>query len=126
LAEKIVVLGARSFSREVFDQVKGSKIEFYPPRDAEKGVGRFLPGEKLYISIDVDVIDPAYAPGVANPEPGGISPYLMTLILSKVIESCDVVALDLVEISPPFDHGDITSILGAWIVKEVMGRILSK
>ena len=125
-AKNIVVLGARSYSRDEVEDL-GERIEFYPPHEAEMGLQRFLQKtEKIYISIDMDVLDPAYAPGVANPEPRGITPSLIIELLDKAIDNCKIVGLDLVEISPPFDCNDITSLLGAWVAKEAIGRILAK
>ncbi len=125
--KKMTVLGVRSFSKEEFVEAKKSEvIDFYPPGEVKRGLDNFLSGaEMIYISMDMDVVDPAYAPGVGNPEPGGITPSLLMELLSKVIGGKTVAGLDLVEISPPFDCNDMTSLLGAWLVKETIGRILA-
>ena len=66
----------------------------------------------VYISLDIDSIDPAYAPGTGTPEVGGLSSYQI-LQLVRGLQGMNIVGFDLVEVSPPFDHGDITSILAA-------------
>jgi agmatinase len=73
---------------------------------------------KIHITIDMDVLDPAFAPGVQNPEPDGLSTNILLNILSDV---CDqrVVALDLVEVTPNYDNG-ITAIQAARILFEAL------
>jgi len=73
----------------------------------------------VYLSLDIDVLDPAFAPGTGTPEPGGISSRELLQSIFKLSE-LDIVGFDLVEISPPYDNGDITSILGAKIIREVL------
>ncbi len=73
----------------------------------------------VYISLDIDVLDPAYAPGTGTPEGGGISSrdLLEGLYALKVLK---VVGFDMVEVSPPFDSADNTSILAAKILREAL------
>ncbi len=76
-------------------------------------------GQKpVYVSLDIDVVDPAYAPGTGTPEPGGAtsSELLEALVLLKGL---NLVGFDLVEVSPPYDCSNITSILAAKILREV-------
>ncbi len=76
---------------------------------------------KIYITVDADVLDPAYAPAVGNPEADGLSPDDVLTLLGEI---CDqrVVGMDLVEIAPHYDTG-ITSVLGARIIFEVICAI---
>ena len=67
---------------------------------------------KLYISLDIDSIDPAYAPGTGTPEVGGFSSFQMLQIL-RGLNGLNLVGADLVEVNPQYDHGGITSILAA-------------
>ncbi|HDD25684.1 MAG TPA: agmatinase, partial [Acidilobales archaeon] len=83
----------------------------------------FLRGcENVYVSIDIDVIDPAYAPGVANPEPEGLSPTYLLNLLSEVINE-SVWGFDIVEVVPPIDPSGITSVLAAKIINELASYI---
>jgi len=66
----------------------------------------------VYVSLDIDSLDPAYAPGTGTPEVGGFTSYQM-LQLVRGLRGLNLVGMDLVEVSPPFDHGEITSILAA-------------
>ncbi|MBC7130885.1 arginase family protein, partial [Candidatus Bathyarchaeota archaeon] len=74
--------------------------------------------ENLYLSIDMDVLDPAYAPAVQNPEPDGIE---MPLLLDILSEICDkrVLGFDVVEIAPNYDNG-VSAIQAAKLIFEML------
>jgi agmatinase len=65
--------------------------------------------ERIYISVDIDVLDPGFAPGTGTPEPGGMQPVDLLRAIRKVVLSTDVVAMDVVEVSPPYDHAELTA-----------------
>lgn len=73
----------------------------------------------VYLTLDIDVIDPAYAPGTGTPEPGGFSSRDLLQALHELAE-LNIVGFDVVEISPPYERGDNTSILGAKIIREAL------
>ena len=73
----------------------------------------------VYVTLDIDIIDPAFAPATGNPEPGGVtSRELLEAIW--LLKGLDIVGFDLVEVAPVYDRGDITSILAAKIVREAL------
>ncbi|MBP1761994.1 MAG: agmatinase [Firmicutes bacterium] len=73
----------------------------------------------VYLTLDIDVLDPAFAPGTGTPEAGGVtSRDLITALLD--LASLNIVGFDMVEISPPYDIADNTSILGAKILRETL------
>ena len=76
----------------------------------------------VYVSLDIDSVDPAFAPGTGTPEVGGFSSYQM-LQLVRGLQGLNLVGFDLVEVSPPYDHSDITSILAANLVFEFLSII---
>jgi agmatinase len=77
-------------------------------------------GERpVYLSLDIDVLDPAFAPGTGTPEAGGFTSRELLGVLHRLGE-LQVVGFDLVEISPPYEKGDNTSILGAKILREAL------
>ena len=76
-------------------------------------------GRKVYVTLDIDAADPAFAPGTGTPEPGGFSSYQM-LQLVRGLKGLDLVGMDLVEVSPPYDHADVTAILAANLVFEYL------
>jgi agmatinase len=65
-------------------------------------------GDKVYISIDVDVLDPAFAPATGTPEPGGFATIDLLRIVRALVLEFDVVGFDVMEVSPPYDHADLT------------------
>lgn len=73
----------------------------------------------VFITLDIDVLDPAYAPGTGTPEAGGCSSKELFQTLKK-LSGLNVVGFDMVEISPPNENGNNTSILGAKIMREAL------
>jgi agmatinase len=79
----------------------------------------------VYVTLDIDSADPAFAPGTGTPEVGGLSSYQL-LQLVRGLHGLNLVGFDLVEVSPPYDHGDITSILAANLVFEYLSLLARK
>ena len=79
-------------------------------------------GYPLYLSIDIDVLDPAFAPGTGTPEIGGFSSRELAAILRGLAGS-NLVGGDVVEVAPVYDHAEITSIAAANIVYELLGMM---
>ncbi|MGQ9780744.1 MAG: agmatinase [Nitrososphaeria archaeon] len=80
--------------------------------------------KKIYMSIDMDFFDPAYAPGVGNPEPCGLSPGDFLRLLSGMKENV-IVGFDVVEVCPTFDNGN-TSVVAAKLMAELFAYVCSK
>lgn len=78
-----------------------------------------LKGIKLYVTFDIDFVDPAFAPGTGGPEPGGVTSF-ETLELIRCLQGLDIVGLDLVEVCPALDNNGITSLLAAHILFEML------
>jgi agmatinase len=72
----------------------------------------------VFVSVDIDVVDPGSAPGTGTPEPGGLTSRELLDAVRRICLSVPVVGMDVVEVSPPFDHADITAILGNRVVLE--------
>lgn len=77
----------------------------------------------IFLSIDIDVCDPGHAPGTGTPEPGGLSARQLLDAVRRVCYELPVVGMDVVEVSPPFDHADITALLGNRVVLEALSAI---
>lgn len=77
----------------------------------------------VFLSVDVDVVDPGMAPGTGTPEPGGLSARQLLDAVRRVCYELPVVGLDIVEVSPPYDHADITAMLGNRVVLEALSAI---
>jgi agmatinase len=97
----------------------------------EKGISEILKEvhERLkgpvYVTVDIDSADPAFAPGTGTPEVGGLTSYQL-LQLIRGLHGLNLVGFDIVEVSPPFDHGDITAILASNIVFEYLSLLAIK
>jgi agmatinase len=74
----------------------------------------------VYVSIDIDVLDPAYAPGTGTPEPGGLTSRELLAAVRAFTRNLDVVGFDVVEVSPPYDHADITAVIANRCVHEML------
>ena len=82
-----------------------------------------LTGRPAYCSFDIDAVDPAYAPATGTPEVGGLSSY-EALVLVRALRSLDLVGADVVEVSPPYDGpGQITSLLAANLLFELLSTL---
>lgn len=75
----------------------------------------------VFLSIDVDVVDPGAAPGTGTPEPGGLTSRQLLDAVRRLAMELPVVGLDVVEVSPPYDHADVTAYLGNRVVLEALG-----
>ena len=76
----------------------------------------------VYVFVDVDVLDPAHAPGTGTPEPGGLSSREL-LALVRLMSGLQLVGADVVEVSPAYDHVEITPIAAAHVVYELVSVI---
>jgi agmatinase len=87
-------------------------------------VRRYLEGRPVYVTLDIDVLDPSCAPGTGNPEAGG-PPFGALLTALESLQGLDVVACDVVEVSPPLDPSGITQAAAAQLVREMILRFTS-
>jgi agmatinase len=74
----------------------------------------------VYLTIDIDVLDPAYAPGTGTPEPGGLTSRELLAAVRAFTRNLDVVGFDVVEVSPPYDCADTTAIIANRCVHEML------
>ena len=110
--------GIRSGTRDEF-QYGRTHTHFYP-FEAARTLRSCLPDLKerpVYVTLDIDILDPAYAPGTGTPEPGGIQPAEIFEVLT-VLQELQVVGLDIVELAPAYDTSGITSMLVAKLTRE--------
>jgi len=121
LASRLVQVGIRSFDAHQDAQIQHFGVESIRMSDFEVERVPDLDGP-LYISLDLDALDPAFAPGVSHPEPGGLSVREILAVLRKV--RGPIVGADIVELNPARDIQDRTAIVAAKFVKEFAGRML--
>lgn len=124
---KVIGVGTRAVCREELDHAKKTGIRFFTSQQARsrgtevisRDIRSHLDGcESIYLSVDMDVLDPAFAPGVQNPEPDGLTPHLL---LDLLCDLCDgrVVGFDVTEVTPHYDMG-VTAIQAAKVIFEVL------
>jgi agmatinase len=77
----------------------------------------------VFVSVDVDVVDPGSAPGTGTPEPGGLSPRQLLDAVRRAAMELPVAGMDVVEVSPPYDHADVTASLAGRVVLEALSGI---
>jgi agmatinase len=80
----------------------------------------------VFLSVDIDVADPGHAPGTGTPEPGGLSARQLLDAVRRVCLELPVVGIDVVEVSPPYDHADITAALANRVVLEALSGIAAR
>ena len=77
----------------------------------------------VFLSVDIDVCDPGHAPGTGTPEPGGLSARELLDSVRRICLELPVVGVDVVEVSPPYDHADVTAALANRVVLEAVSAI---
>ncbi|RLE54572.1 MAG: agmatinase [Candidatus Methanomethylicota archaeon] len=126
-SRNVVCVGTRAFCKEEYEYANENKLIYITSHEVvEEGARKTgsklnriideLGLEKIWLSIDLDVLDPSAAPGVANPEPEGLTVKQLLDIISEVV-SIKVVGFDIVEAAPGYDRG-ITAIQAAKIALE--------
>jgi len=124
---KIVEIGTRAVCKQEMEYAEKENIKSYTTQQIRKHGTETIMEEiqeilgeynAVYLTVDMDVLDPAYAPAVQNPEPDGLDMQTLLEILSKICEK-SIVALDLVEVTPHYDSG-ITSMEAAKILFEAL------
>jgi agmatinase len=73
----------------------------------------------VYLSVDIDVLDPAHAPGTGTPEPGGLTSRELQFIL-RGLDGLRLAGADVVEVSPPYDHAELTALAAANVAYEML------
>lgn len=125
---RILIVGARATSHDELTSLPtGINIMHSAEiRDKENDFVNWIEDAKdCYISLDLDYFDPAYAPGVGNPEPGGSSPDDLFRLLSR-LKKPRIVGLDVCEVVPRLDPSGITSVLATKVVIELLSLISVK
>jgi agmatinase len=127
--EQVVSLGIRSLRtrREDIEAHRNDGNVLVPAWDihakgVEAAVAEALPRDRqVYVTFDIDALDPAIAPGTGTPEVGGLSYEQARRIMELVFERNDVVGFDLVEVNPSYDPTQITGLLSAQLLVEAIG-----
>jgi agmatinase len=112
-------IGSRSGTKEEFNFAKRIKSIVSYDRGSLKSMVRRLGRKPVYITLDLDVIDPSLLPGVGTPEPGGFT-FERYLTLLKELQSLHVIGFDMVELTPDYDPTQISSVTASVILREMI------
>lgn len=98
------------------------RVDQTQPKDIAAAVASITNGRAIYLTIDIDCLDPAYAPGTGTPVTGGLTPLRLLQILRQ-LQGLPIVGLDVVEVAPPYDVGNVTALNAATIIYEQLVRL---
>ena len=119
--ERVYQVGIRTGAREEYRRRRPRFFPGFagPPLAAVRGILSEIGDRPLYVTIDVDVLDPSEAPGTGSPEPCGISAAELIEIV-HVLAQCQVIGGDLVEVAHAWDTSGRTGITASWVIREAM------
>ncbi len=121
LVSRLVQVGIRSLTTHQRDQIKKYGVEVIEMKDFNLAHLPSFNGP-VYISLDIDGIDPAFAPGVSHQESGGLTPREVIKIMHSI--ASPVIGADIVEYNPENDVGGITAALSAKLMKEILSIMI--
>ena len=122
LARRLVQIGIRTLNAELREQVKRFGVETHEMRNTDcRAINVEFDGP-VYISCDIDALDPAFAPGVSHHEPGGLSVRDILGVIHRL--SGQVIGADIVEFNPSRDINGMTAMVAAKLLKEIAGKML--
>ena len=117
--KQIIQWGIRSGTKEEHAFARANTILLAADVQALKDVMEQFKDKPVYVTLDVDVFDPSLIPGTSTPEPGGID-FHMFIEVCKLLQTHNIVAMDVVELAPDYDHSGVSSVVVAKVVRECL------
>ncbi len=133
--KNFVQVGLRGYwpPRETFDWMQEQGLRWHFMREIEErgaeaviadAIAEALDGpDHIYLSIDIDVIDPGMAPGTGTPEPGGMLTRELLRAVRQIVGAVDLVGMDIVEVSPPYDQAETTAMAANRLALEAISAL---
>jgi arginase family enzyme len=122
-AVKLVQVGIRTLNTHQERQAKKFNIEIHQMKNLDlTKIPKFE--NPLYISLDMDGFDPAFAPGVSHHEPGGLSSRQVIDMIQNL--ECEIIGADIVEYNPKRDFQNMTAFLAAKLMKDILGKMMEE
>ncbi|MGF1558185.1 MAG: agmatinase [Flavobacteriaceae bacterium] len=122
LATRLVQLGIRTLSKHQQEQAAAYGVQIIPMNEFDiNQLPRFE--TPIYLSLDIDCLDPAFAPGVSHHEPGGFTTRELLRILQNI--NTPIIGADIVEYNPTRDHNEMTAMVCAKLLKEIAAKMLA-
>jgi agmatinase len=132
--ERLVQVGLRGYwpNPEEWAWARAAGVRWHRMEEVfERGIDAVIddvlaqiePASHLFLSVDVDVLDPAFAPGTGTPEPGGMSTRELLRAIRRLTVERGLAGMDVVEVSPPYDHADITAMAAHRVVVDALAGL---
>jgi agmatinase len=133
-----VQVGLRGYwpPADVFEWMKEHELRWHLMREIEErgaeaviddAIAEALDGpDAVYISVDIDVLDPGLAPGTGTPEPGGFLPRELLRAVRRIAGAVEIAGMDIVEVSPPYDHAEVTAMAANRVALELISALAAK
>ncbi len=115
--DRITQAGLRAWTPEQLETAAAHEIQTFSAWEMDRFA--YETSKPVYLSLDMDVLDPAFAPGVGNPVPGGLSSRQLIDLIQRL--DIEIVGMDLVEVNPLLDRSNATSVAAARLVLEALG-----
>lgn len=132
-AHDLTLIGIRSWEKQEEDFINDNKdVLVYPmylikkqglDKVIKEVIQKYENYDALYLSLDIDILDPAYAPGTGTPEAGGLTSIEVLELVMQLITNLNIKAMDVVEVAPPLDVNNITSWVALKVIYEVFYQI---
>ncbi|MCW4114253.1 agmatinase [Aurantimonas sp. MSK8Z-1] len=122
-----IQVGIRTHAPDDFgiEIIHGNAVEDMTSAAIAERIRARVGSRKVYLTFDIDCLDVAFAPGTGTPVAGGPSSAKMLAVLHK-LGALDIVGADVVEVSPPYDHADMTAIAGATVAMYLIGLLAER
>ena len=133
-----VQVGLRGYwpDRETFEWMRVQGLRWHTQVEMEErgveavideAIAQALDGpDRIYLSVDIDVVDPGMAPGTGTPESGGMLGRELLRAVRRIAGAVDLAGMDVVEVSPPYDHAEITAMLAVNVVMEAISALAAR
>jgi agmatinase len=138
LGKNFVQVGLRGYwpPVEVFEWMEEQGLRYHFMKEIEErgadavvddAIAEALDGpDAIYLSVDIDVVDPGIAPGTGTPEPGGLMSRELLRAIRRIVAAVDLAGMDIVEVSPPYDHAEQTSMIANRAALEAISALAVK
>jgi agmatinase len=134
----LVQVGLRGYwpPPEVFAWMRQQGMRWHPMTEIEdRGIGAVVEdaiaeaterADLVYVSVDIDVVDPGMAPGTGTPEPGGLLPRELLRAIRRIATSVPLAGMDVMEVSPPYDHAEVTAMVAHRCVLDAVSGMAAR
>jgi len=136
--KNFVQIGLRGYwpDRETFEWMRAQGMRWHAMTEIEERGSEAVLADALvealdgpdciYLSVDIDVVDPGMAPGTGTPEPGGMTGRELLRAVRRIVGAVELAGMDVVEVSPPYDQSEVTAILAYRVVMEALSSLAAR